>query len=288
VVFQRTVFIVGFFVALTSLVTIVFVLFARDWYIRTKMVAASRHNVSRYADLNSRLGPKTLERIVLFGDSRISDWNPLPNVPSSEFINRGVGGETTKQMRFRFSSDVLALDPDVVVIEAGINDLVAASLDPGNSHEIVQRLKSNLPWFIQKAHSAGISVILMTIVRPAEPPLIRRIVWSDSIFDLVREVNGYLMDLQLPPAVCVLDADGLLNPDGGPLGRVYANGTLHWSTSAYEELNSRLKSCLDAAAHSKLGPLEGAGSLIKCGQLCVGASRASGMPAACPLGLAGA
>ena len=33
-----------------------------------------------------------VSRIVFFGDSRIADWNPLPNLENGQLLNRGVPG----------------------------------------------------------------------------------------------------------------------------------------------------------------------------------------------------
>ncbi len=215
-------------------------LIARDLYIQAKVIAALPSQAERYAESNFRLNAKTRKRIVLFGDSRISNWEPLPALQSIEFVNRGIGGETSAQLRSRFASDVLALDPDVIIIQVGINDIVAASLDPVKSAQIIEHLKLNLLYFLTSNHSAGIEVIVMTIVRPASPPLIRRIVWSNRIFDLVREVNSYLTTLDLPANAHVFDSDSIFNHQDGPLDPSFASDTLHWSTKAYEQLNIRL------------------------------------------------
>ena len=40
-----------------------------------------------------------------------------------EILNRGCGGEKTKELLARIEKDVIAEDPDVVVLEVGINDV---------------------------------------------------------------------------------------------------------------------------------------------------------------------
>lgn len=41
----------------------------------------------------------------------------------NKYINRGISGQTTPQMLVRFRQDVIALQPAVVVILAGTNDI---------------------------------------------------------------------------------------------------------------------------------------------------------------------
>jgi acyl-CoA thioesterase I len=43
--------------------------------------------------------------------------------PDWRVLNRGVNGERTDQIRARFSRDVMAVRPDVVVVIAGVNDV---------------------------------------------------------------------------------------------------------------------------------------------------------------------
>ncbi len=65
------------------------------------------------------------------------------------YINRGISGQTTPQMLVRFRPDVIALEPSIVVILAGIND-IAENTGPialndiyGNIISMVQLAKVN-------------------------------------------------------------------------------------------------------------------------------------------------
>ena len=65
-------------------------------------------------------------RVVFFGDSITEGWGVDGSstfFPGKGYINRGISGQTTAQMLVRFSQDVLALRPSVVVILAGTNDI---------------------------------------------------------------------------------------------------------------------------------------------------------------------
>ena len=60
--------------------------------------------------------------VVFFGDSRAATWPP-PDIGGFAFINRGVGGETSTQSALRFDYHIEPLNPQIVVIQTGINDL---------------------------------------------------------------------------------------------------------------------------------------------------------------------
>ena len=80
--------------------------------------------------------PGTLQpnehRVVFMGDSITQDWG-IYNAGFFEangYINRGISGQTTSEMLARFRRDVIDLQPKVVVILGGINDIA------GNGGEI--------------------------------------------------------------------------------------------------------------------------------------------------------
>ena len=65
-------------------------------------------------------------KIVLMGNSITESWsNYSPEFFSEHgfLINKGISGETTPQMLDRFEADVLSLNPEGVIILAGINDI---------------------------------------------------------------------------------------------------------------------------------------------------------------------
>ena len=100
----------------------------RASWIKTKIAALSSPPSTHYVEENSGLSPKGQRlRVVLIGDSRIARWPTSAIGDEFEVINRGIGGETVAQMARRFDRDAIALEPDVVLIESGMNDLVAAS-----------------------------------------------------------------------------------------------------------------------------------------------------------------
>ena len=67
-------------------------------------------NLNKYKKQNSKLGPPKINgnRIVFMGNSITESWSELYPEYFSEkdYINRGIGGQTTPQMLIRFRADV--------------------------------------------------------------------------------------------------------------------------------------------------------------------------------------
>jgi lysophospholipase L1-like esterase len=193
---------------------------------------------SRFANENARLGTAVSRRVVMIGDSRMVDWKSQPPVRDVELVWRGIGGETTAQLLHRFSADTHGIGATVVVIQSGINDLVlGTSLGEGRSD--ADSAFRNLQTMVESSAGSGSAVILLTVVPPASPALLRRIVWSDSIYGLVADFNRRLHTLG-GPQVRILEADRILCHGAERLPRSLARDTLHFLPLAYQMLNAEL------------------------------------------------
>ncbi len=84
-------------------------------------------NIGRYEKENGNVPSpaKGEKRVVWMGDSITDLWirhDPL-FFAGKPYYDRGISGQTTGQMLLRFRPDVINLEPSVVVILAGINDI---------------------------------------------------------------------------------------------------------------------------------------------------------------------
>jgi hypothetical protein len=68
-----------------------------------------------YFTESQELGNGTI--VVFFGDSRAESWPPPPNLAGFEFINRGIGAQTTAQVSQRFDEHVLPLHPHLIILQ---------------------------------------------------------------------------------------------------------------------------------------------------------------------------
>ena len=80
-------------------------------------------NLKKYKNENEELIKNNRRDVVVFmGNSITEGWSYFsPDFfIENQFINRGIGGQTTPQMLIRFKPDVVSLKPKSVVILAGI------------------------------------------------------------------------------------------------------------------------------------------------------------------------
>jgi lysophospholipase L1-like esterase len=120
--------------------------------------------LERYREFNAQLSApaKGEDRVVFMGDSITDSWsNPQFGgfFPAKPYVNRGISGQTTPQMVVRFRSDVIALQPKVVVILAGTNDLA------GNTGPIsLAEIEGNIATMAELAKAHGIRVVLSSVM----------------------------------------------------------------------------------------------------------------------------
>ena len=183
-------------------------------------------------------------RVVYVGDSRIDNWSAPPAPETCQVVNRGIGGQTTEQVFLRLDRDVLALEPRVVVLQAGVNDLRTLGLFPGHEEAIVARCASNLRAIVERLRARGVVVVVTTIFPVGRVELARRPVWSDATIDAIDRVNRGLLGLA-GPGVIVVDCDKVLR-NGRRIEPTFAVDSLHLSESGYEALAATLRPILQA------------------------------------------
>jgi len=117
--------------------------------------------LARYRDANTALGaPKPGEnRVVFFGDSITDIWKLADSFPGKPYVNRGIGGQTTPQMLVRFRQDVIDLQPKVVVILAGTND-IAGNTGPMRLEDI----ESDYASLAELARANHIAVVFSSVL----------------------------------------------------------------------------------------------------------------------------
>lgn len=118
---------------------------------------ADPNGLNRYADADSKLLPadKT-PRVVFLGDSITDLWRLNEYFTGRDFVNRGISGQTTSQMLARFRQDVIELNPKVVVILGGTNDIAAGTAP--------RQIEDNLAMMGDLAKAHGIKVVFASIL----------------------------------------------------------------------------------------------------------------------------
>jgi lysophospholipase L1-like esterase len=118
--------------------------------------------LERYRADNAALGPPKSgeKRVVFMGNSITEGWAKFfPTMfPGKPYVGRGISGQTTPQMLVRFRQDVIALEPAVVVLLAGTND-IAGNTGPST----LEMIEDNLASMTELAKANGIAVVLSSV-----------------------------------------------------------------------------------------------------------------------------
>jgi len=119
-------------------------------------------SLTRYGSEDTEIRPPKPgeDRVVFLGDEITEFWGQgeAKFFPGKPYINRGIAHQTTPQMLVRFRQDVIALQPKVVVIQAGANDL-AGYTGPATEGMMGENLTS----MTELAKVNGIRVVLASV-----------------------------------------------------------------------------------------------------------------------------
>lgn len=182
--------------------------------------------------------PPDKPAVVFFGDSRAQQW-PMPRVSDMAFINRGVGGQTSAQALGRLPYDVLPLNPAIVVIQVGINDLKTIPSFPDRKAEIVAKCKEHIRQIVNSSAQNGAQVVVTTIFPLGQTPVVGGASGSREVEAAIDEVNRFIVSLA-GNKVKVFDAAGILADGDGKTDSLYSKNRLHLSRTGYNELNQEL------------------------------------------------
>jgi lysophospholipase L1-like esterase len=188
-------------------------------------------NFKKYAEQNKAVPARVKgeKRVVFLGNSIFEGWLRLrPEFFAGKpYYDRGISGQTTPQMLLRFYEDVLALDPEVMVLKAGIND-IAQNSGPYNPLQTLNNIKA----IAQLARANGIKVILCSVLpasdfrwRPGLEPGDKVIALNNAIRDFAKTEGFYYLDLY---SSVVDDKKGMKAE--------YANDGVHPTVEGYKVL----------------------------------------------------
>ena len=186
-------------------------------------------NLNYYKNANTKLGlPSPGEnRIVFMGNSITEAWkNFSPDLfEEKSYVNRGIGGQTTPQMLGRFKQDVIDLQPTVLIILAGTNDIA------GNTGPItIKETSDNIKSMVTQAKEAGIEVILSSVLPVYDYP------WSPGLdpADKIIELNEILKNHAQQNKIMYLDYFSSMVDDRKGLKSEYSDDGVHPNKEGYK------------------------------------------------------
>jgi lysophospholipase L1-like esterase len=163
-------------------------------------------NLARYRPANAQLKPLAPgeNRVVFMGNSITEGWAPRFDslFPGKPYIGRGISGQTTPQMLVRFRQDVIALNPKVVVILGGTND-IAGNTGPST----LEMIEDNLASMTELAKANRIKVVLVSVLpafdyrwKPGLEPAPKIVALNAWMKQYAAKIGAVYLDLHTPMA----------------------------------------------------------------------------------------
>jgi lysophospholipase L1-like esterase len=200
--------------------------------------------LARYRDADSQLRPPAAgdNRVVFFGDSITDSWKLDDSFPGKPYINRGIGGQTTPQMLVRYRQDVIDLQPKVVVILAGTND-IAGNTGPMRNEDI----EANFASFAELARIHNIRVVYSSILPVHNYTDRAKDFFAQRPQARILALNEWLKDYCAKNKIVYLDYFSALVDDKGMLKKDLADDGLHPNTAGFKVMAPLAEAAIENA-----------------------------------------
>ena len=213
----------------------------RKWYRNFNLVRLNPLALGAFPETEARMSEER-PLVLFYGDSRAASW-PSPDLEEFRFANRGVNGHTSAQSLLRFEAHATPLEPDILMLQVGINDLVGIPLLPGQEKSIVAATKDNIGEIVTRAQAAGTTVILSTIFPTGPVPIYQYPFWSPAFDAAIHDVNQHIRSLA-GEGVIILETGCILGDRDGRVQTEFAADFLHLNEQGYAALNRSLSNLL--------------------------------------------
>jgi lysophospholipase L1-like esterase len=200
-------------------------------------------NLRRYAAEDAKLAPPAAgeNRVVFLGDSITDFWGRRYGkfFPGKPYLNRGISGQVTPQLLLRFRQDVIALDPRVVVILGGTND-IGGSLGPIDS----EATRNNIMSMVDLARAHHIAVVLSSLTPVCDyigPQTEKR------PMEKLKAMNDWLRQYASQNGIVYLDYWTAMLDEHGMLRKELTWDGLHPNDAGYELMGPLAEKAIAAA-----------------------------------------
>jgi len=183
----------------------------------------------RYRDANIQIKEsKKNPKVVFTGDSITDGW--IRSDPDywedNNYADRGISGQTSPQTLLRFQPDVVALNPQAVIINIGINDIAENTGDYLESYVL-----GNYSSMVATAKAEGIIPILASVMPAYEFP------WNKEIKNVPAKVislNEGIKKLADENNLVYLDYFNALKDERNGLSSEMAKDGVHPTLACYK------------------------------------------------------
>jgi lysophospholipase L1-like esterase len=176
--------------------------------------------------------------VIFFGDSRAAAWN-IPRLNGFSFANLGINGESSSQALGRISYHLAPLEPDLVILQVGVNDLWSSVYMPEQRQAITTQTLANLQQIVAGLRQIQSQVILVTIFPLGKLDHWQRLTGWQHVQEDIRAVNASLESLG-GTGIYILDAATVLTGADGYIQSRYSLDALHLNDAGYAALNEAL------------------------------------------------
>jgi lysophospholipase L1-like esterase len=202
--------------------------------------------LARYREANAALKPPAPaeNRVVFFGDSITDIWPIDGYFPGKPYLNRGIGGQTTPQMLVRFRQDVIDLQPKVVVILAGTND-IAGNTGPMRLEDI----EANYASFVELARAHDIKVIYSSVLPVHNYTPKAQDFFAQRSPEKILALNRWLKDYCATASngCTYLDYFSAMVDDKGLMKKDFADDGLHPNAAGYKIMAPLAEAAIEKA-----------------------------------------
>ena len=227
------------------------------------------NQLGRYHQANQELKnqPADPKRVVFMGDSITDIWKLDEYFPGETYVNRGIGGQTTPQMLVRMYPDVIDLNPAVMVLLAGIND-IARNTGP----ETAEMIEQNIMAMTELAQHRGIKVVLCSLTPvsdypflsqsrrapqpqgnravPGRGPMMRMKMTDGHPPEDILKINAWMKDYASRADAIYVDYFDALVDDKGWLKENCSNDGLHPNEEGYKAMVPLVSAAIQKALSS--------------------------------------
>lgn len=182
--------------------------------------------------------------MVILGASYAKSWDIDQLMGCEDILNAGIDGNQSFEMADRFHSDVLAHNPDYVILWGFINDIFRSDSEKLDS--TLSRIKTSYRNMVALAREHGIEPILATEVTIREPAgfkntvlkivgdLMGKTSYQSFINTQVMRTNDWLRQLAQQENLRLVDLEQALAEDDGRRGKAYTKDDgSHITPAAY-------------------------------------------------------
>ena len=197
-------------------------------------------NYGRYADANVTLNALGASPDVVFMGNSITDgWASQHPAffEDNNYVGRGIGGQVTAQMLARFRADVIDLEPRVVVILAGTNDIAR-----NQGFVSIENIAGNIISMAQIARANGIEPVICSVLPAAEYPWRKEIT---QVPDKVRALNAMLREWARANSATYVDYFSAMADERDGLPADLASDGIHPTSAGYDLMEAIIKPVLD-------------------------------------------